>query len=87
MKSLFLLMAQFDGRTLIPLEEVCETMFAPMKFSTFANKINSGDIALPVVRLVPDSQKGPRGVHVGDLAEYIDQRREAAQKELRQLNG
>jgi hypothetical protein len=87
MKTLFLLMAQFDGRSLISLEEVCETMFAPMKFSTFATKVNAGEIPLPVTRLDPKSQKGPRYVHLGDLAEYVDRRREAAQVELAALRG
>src|SRR5215472_11046965 len=36
-----------------------------------------GDIALPIVR-IERSQKSQRGVHLVDLAAYIDKRRDAA---------
>lgn len=84
MKSIFLLMAQYEGQTVLPLDRVCADFFAPLKLSTFTTKLNSGDIPIPITRL-DTSQKGPRGIHVADLANYIDQRREAAQKEMRQL--
>ena len=45
-----------------------------------------GDIALPIVR-IERSQKAQRGVHLVDLAAYIDKRRDAAIKECRQLTG
>jgi hypothetical protein len=45
-----------------------------------------GDIALPIV-WIETSQKGQRGVHLVDLAAYIDMRRAAAVKECRQLTG
>jgi hypothetical protein len=45
-----------------------------------------GDIALPIVR-IETSQKAQRGVHLVDLAGYIDKRRAAAVKECRQLTG
>ncbi len=43
-----------------------------------------GDIALPIVR-IETSQKAQRGVHLVDLAAYIDKRRAAAVKECSQL--
>ena len=87
MKTIFLLMAQYDGQTILPLERVHADFFAPYEFKTFVNKVNAGDLPIPITRLDPQSQKGPRGIHIGDLAEYIDRRREAAQKEARQLSG
>lgn len=33
------------------------------------------------------SQKCAKGVHLQDLAEYLDNRRQAAKKELSQMNG
>jgi hypothetical protein len=33
------------------------------------------------------NQKAARGVHVQDLADYIDRRRAAAQKEFKQIHG
>jgi len=47
----------------------------------------SGDIPLPVVHMDSDSQKTMRGVSLQDLARWIDQRTEAAQKELRRIRG
>ena len=38
-----------------------------------------GDITLPIVR-IETSQKAQRGVHLIDLAAYIDKRREAVVK-------
>jgi hypothetical protein len=32
-----------------------------------------------------DSQKGARMIHLSDLADYIDRRRDAAAKELKQM--
>jgi hypothetical protein len=46
----------------------------------------NGKIPLPVIRM-EESQKGARGVHVENLARYVDERREAALKEMRQLAG
>jgi pyocin activator protein PrtN len=45
-----------------------------------------GDLALPIVR-IETSQKAQRGVHLVDLAAYIDKRRAAAVKECCQLTG
>ncbi len=45
-----------------------------------------GDIALPIVR-IETSQKAQRGVHLADLAVYIDKRRAAAVRECNQLMG
>lgn len=84
MNTAFLLMAQYDGRAVIPLEIVCRDYFAPLTLDTFARKLASGDIKLPVLRM-EESQKGAKGVHLQDLAEYLDSRRAAAKKELKQL--
>jgi hypothetical protein len=51
-----------------------------------ARKAQAGDIDLPVVR-IETSQKAARGVHLQDLADWIDGRREAAQKENDQMHG
>lgn len=84
MNTVFLLMAQYDGRAVIPADVICRDFFAPLTFTVFMRKIGNGDIPLPLVRM-EDSQKGARVVHLADLAEYIDSRREAAKKELRAM--
>ncbi|MAN78394.1 MAG: Pyocin activator protein PrtN [Rhizobiales bacterium] len=77
-------MAQYNGKAVIPLEDVCRDYFAPLGFDKFKVKLSRGEIDLPVVRL-EDSQKGAKGVHLADLAAYIDHRRDLAVKEMRQM--
>ncbi|WP_338615488.1 pyocin activator PrtN family protein [Pigmentiphaga sp. CHJ604] len=85
MNTAFLLMAQYGAKAIIPLDVVARDYFdlAPEKLQ---RKINAGDIALPLVRMEGTSQKTARGVHIDDLARYIDARAEAARKECQQLN-
>ena len=85
MKTFFLLMAQYDGRVIIPVELVSKDYFnlTPDKF---IRKCSAGEINIPLVRMEA-SQKCAKGVHIQDLADYIDKRRAAAIKELQQLTG
>lgn len=85
MNTQFLLAAQFDGAPVIPLEKVREHYFAHLTIYKLREKLQSGEIPLPVVRLDPNSQKTMRGVPIEDLARWIDQRAEAARRELRQI--
>jgi len=82
----FLLMAQYDGAAVIPLESVARDFFRHLTFDKFLRKILRGEIALPVIR-IEQSQKAARGVHLVDLSEYIDKQREKALKEMNQLSG
>jgi hypothetical protein len=82
----FLLMAQYNGAAVIPLEAVCRDYFQHLTVQQLARKTTNGEIDLPVTR-IESSQKAARGVHLQDLAAYIDKRREAAQKENDQLQG
>lgn len=84
MKTVFLLMAQYDGRTIIPLDAVCRDFFSNMKMEQFVRKLGAGDIRLPVVRM-DTSQKAAKGIHLQDLADYLDDRRKAAHRELEQM--
>lgn len=84
MKTAFVLMAQYDGLAVIPVERVCRDYFAPLTIGKFLEKTMSGDIALPVVRMY-GSQKAAKGIHINDLAEYLDQQAAAARKERDQL--
>lgn len=85
MNTFWLLMAQYGGKPLIPIEDVCRDFFQHLDAKVLVRKISSGEIALPLVRL-DASQKTAKGVALQDLANYIDDRREAALKECRQLN-
>ncbi len=86
MNTAFLLMAQYDGRAIIPIDLVARDYFDHLDPGKLVRKINEGDIALPLTR-IEESQKAAKGVHLQDLANYIDKRRAAAQKEMQQLNG
>ncbi|WP_180541406.1 pyocin activator PrtN family protein [Nevskia soli] len=86
MKTVFLLMAQYDAQAVLPIDVVCRDYFAPLTVPTLVRKISAGEIALPLVRM-ETSQKCAKGVHVEDLAKYIDARRAAAVKECEQLCG
>lgn len=86
MNTAFLLMAQYDGAAIIPVERVRMDYFAHLNDREFIRKLSRGDIPLPLVRM-DESQKTSRGVHLTDLAAYLDKRRAAAAKELASLIG
>lgn len=86
MNTAFLLMAQYSGRAIIPVEILCRDYFSHLTPEKLVRKISTGEIVIPLVRM-EDSQKSAKGVHLSDLAEYLDKRTEAARKECRQLNG
>lgn len=85
MNTAFLLMAQYDGLAVIPLEKVCQDYFSHLTPAVFERKVAAGDIDLPIVR-IEGSQKAAKGVHLEDLAHYLDARRLAAKKENDQLH-
>lgn len=85
MKTIFLLMAQYDARPVIPLEWVQRDFFKHLDVKKLAAKCTTGEIRLPLVRTDPSSQKSPKGVGIQDLAQYLDDRQHAARRELEQL--
>ena len=85
MNTAFVLMAQYNGRAIISLEQLCSDYFTHLTPDMFQRKVLAGQIKLPITRLEA-SQKSARGVHITDLALYLDQQREAALKECAQLN-
>ena len=84
MKTSFLLMAQYDGLAVIPVEWVCRDYFRHLTVEKFLRKVLAGEISLPIVRMEL-SQKSAKGVHVNDLATYLDKQADAARKECEQL--
>ncbi|WP_019573535.1 pyocin activator PrtN family protein [Curvibacter lanceolatus] len=87
MNTAFLLMAQYNAQAVIPVAAVVKDYFPHLTTENFLRKVSSGDITIPLVRIEPGSQKAARGVHLSDLAKYLDDRRAAAVKEARQLAG
>ncbi|MDN4573435.1 Pyocin activator protein PrtN [Pandoraea cepalis] len=86
MNTTFLLLAQYGATAVVPIEAVCRDYFTHLTPEKLLRKIGSGDVALPLVRM-EGSQKTAKGVHVEDLAAYIDRQRSAAVKECAQLCG
>ncbi|MER8476719.1 pyocin activator PrtN family protein [Mesorhizobium sp. M1163] len=86
LNTAFLLMAQYNGKAIIPLDEVRRDFFSHLTVPKFLRKLSSGDIALPLMR-IETSQKCAKGVHLQDLADYIDRRRQVAQREFSQMGG
>lgn len=77
MNTAFLLMAQYQT-AIIPAEKVARDYFQ-LTTDKFIRKTLAGDIQLPLVRM-EQSQKSARGVHLADLAAYLDKQRAAALK-------
>jgi hypothetical protein len=86
MNTAFILIAQYNGQAIIPLDRVCRDYFTHLTPDMFQRKVLSGQIKIPITRLEP-SQKSAKGVHISDLAAYLDLQRAAAVKENNQLNG
>lgn len=85
MNTAFLLMAQYHGMAVIPVSVVARDYFPHLSTDKFLRKAVLGEIKLPIVRIDPGTQKGAKGVHLTDLAQYLDDRRDAAIKEAKQM--
>jgi hypothetical protein len=84
MNTAFLLMAQYGGKAIIPIEDVCRDYFSHLNPTKLVQKISAGEISIPLVRMEA-SQKCAKGIHLVDLAKYLDARVEAARKEMMAL--
>ena len=84
MNTAFVLMAQYGGKAVIPLDDVRRDYFGHMTMMKLCKKLLIGEIDLPIVR-TDASQKSWKGVHLVDLAAYLDKHRENALKVAGQL--
>ena len=64
----FLAMAQYRGRAVIPVTDVCRDFFSHLTTEKFLRKVSAGEIAIPPVRM-ESSPQAAKGVHIRDLAE------------------
>jgi hypothetical protein len=78
-KTLLILLAQYDGKAAIPVQQVCADYFAPLTVKKFLEMATTGDIDLPVVRMY-GSQKAAKGIAVEDLAAFLDRRIASARR-------
>ncbi|VWC05409.1 Pyocin activator protein PrtN [Burkholderia lata] len=86
MNTWYILMAQYGAMAVVPIDLVCRDYFSHLTPEQLVRKVGLGEIALPLVR-IEGSKKSAKGVHVEDLAKWIDARRAAAVKECEQLCG
>jgi Pyocin activator protein PrtN len=86
MNTLFLLMAQYDGLAVTPLDKVCADYFSHLSVEKLQRKVMAAEIDLPIVRM-EGSQKAAKGVHLQDLAKYLDDQRAKAVIENDKLQG
>ena len=86
MNTAFFLMAQYNA-SVIPVDLVVRDYFPHLSTDKFVRKVSLGDIRLPMIRIEATTQKSAKGIHINDLAKYIDDRRDAALKEVQQLGG
>lgn len=84
MKTVFLLMAQYDGCAIIPVDRICRDYFSHLTPTKFVEKVRAGEIGLPLVRL-EKSQKAAKGVSINDLATYLDAQIEDARKDMKAM--
>ena len=83
MNTLFLLMAEFNGRAEIPLSEICEQYF-DLSQKKSKQRAAAQQLPVPVHRL--GSQKSKWMVNLADLAAYIDAQRAEAIEEWKKVN-
>lgn len=84
MNTLFLLMARHDAQPIVPLDVLQRDYFPHLSTVKLVSKMQSGEIPLPLVK-TERSQKAMRGVHLADLATYIDGLRAEAASDLQKL--
>lgn len=84
MDTAIMMMAMYNAQAIIDSETVARDWFK-LSVGKFHEKIRSGEIRIPLVLMEEESQKCAKGVHLMDLAEYVDTRRAAAEKELKQM--
>lgn len=86
MNTLFFLMAQYGGQVIIPLEAVRQDYLSHLSVDNIKRKVALGEIDLPIVRL-EKSQMSARGVHIKDLAQYLDKQHQDAKSDHEKLWG
>lgn len=51
LNTTFLLMAQYNGKAIIPVDEVRRDFYSHLTLSKFLRKPGSGEIGIPLVRI------------------------------------
>jgi len=68
--TLWMLQGRYEYLPIVPADVVARDFF-DLDRRTFLRKVDGGDIKLPLIQM-ERSQKSQKGVHIRDLAKYID---------------
>ncbi|PMZ41941.1 hypothetical protein C1X25_33760, partial [Pseudomonas sp. GW247-3R2A] len=66
---------------IVSLHRVCADYFTHLTPSKLQTKVSTGEIDLLIIS-IEQNEKTARGVHLSDLAAYIDRQRDRAKVEL-----
>ena len=69
----WMLIARYQGMPIIPVEHLCRDFFQHLTPAKLLRSVSDGKLDLPIIRMTI-SQKAAKGVHVSDLAAYLDAR-------------
>lgn len=83
MNTIFMLMAEYNGKAAVELKDVCDKFGLNSK--TANERASRSALPVPVFRL-ESSQKAPWMVHLTDLAAWIDRSRNEAAAEWAKLH-
>ena len=86
MNTFFLLMAQYNGQIIVPLARICADYFSHLTPEKLKMKVAAGQIDIVIVS-IENCQKSACGIHIEDLAEYLDAQRCTAKMEHERLMG
>ena len=86
MTTIWMLLGMYGGRPIITASEIARDFFQHLSAEKFIRKVDAGEIDIPLMRIEPSS-KATRGVHVRDLAEYLDRRSDEAREVQRKIHG
>ncbi len=84
--TVWMLMARYKGLPIVPADTIRKDYFPHLTLSKFLRKIADGAIKLPLVKM-ENSQKSAKGIHLHDIADYIDERTEQGRRECELLHG
>lgn len=84
MNTIWMLMAQYEGKPIIPVDVVAKDFF-DLDTRTFLRKADDGKILLPIVKM-EKSQKSAKGVHIRHLAAYLDEKTETAERDMERMH-
>lgn len=84
MNTVFMLMALYDAQVVIGLDRLRADFFSHLTTDKLRMKIEVGEINLPLMKL-DGARKASHGVHLMDLAAYLDDMRDKARADYAQI--